>query len=371
MNLTRAIVAFVGALAGLLVIVPVVLLAFPLIVIATGTRLLANLFEPAHATRDQLIEFDPVFGWKPRPNLNTYHLMADLFRITTDQHGWRGRATIAESELIVFGDSFAAGYGIDDERVFANLTVRPRIKPIGIGGYSMVQELLWMQKLAPLLRGKLVTWFIYLGNDLYDNLSPELRGYRKPFVREMRDSTDWEIVSSHITSERWPILPRARRGHIHMATLAEICSDTFLARRAFRASEFLIRAGKRICDEADATLIVLTIPDPHQLSAEGHRYLASLVHSSTALDADAPGRAIEAICGTLDVPYVSGQRFLDLSCYKTNDCHWNERGHRKVAAVLTDLYDSWSRQEQKADCRKAFDVDAVSNRFTDTVESTL
>ena len=371
MNITRAILALVAAAAGLLVLVPVVLMALPLVMIATGTRFLARLFEPAYATRDQLIEFDSVFGWKPRPNLNTYHLMADLFRIKTDQHGWRGRSTVAESDLVVFGDSFAAGYGVDEERIFANLTRRPRIKPVGIGGYSMVQELLWMKQLAPSLRGKLVTWFIYLGNDLYDNLSPELRGYRKPFVREIRDSGDWEIVSSHITPERWPILARARQGHIHMATLAEICSDTFLAQRAFRACEFLIRAGKRVCDAAGAGLIVLSVPDPHQLSREGHRYLASLMPASRAIDPDAPDRSIDAICKSLGVRYVSGQRFLDAGCYKTNDCHWNERGHRAIAAVLTELYDSWARQARTVGYDNALGVDSISTRLRDTVESTL
>src|SRR5262245_54667013 len=371
MDITRAILAFVAAVAGLLVVVPVVLMALPLVIIGTGTRLLARLFEPAYATRDQLIEFDPVFGWKPRANLNTYHLMADLFRIRTDQHGWRGRSTVAESDLVVFGDSFAAGYGVDEERIFANLTARPRIKPIGIGGYSMVQELLWMKELAPSFRGKLVTWFIYLGNDLYDNLSPELRGYRKPFVREIPDSGDWEIVSSHITPERWPIVPRARQGHIHMATLAEICSDTFLAQRAFRACEFLIRTGKRVWDAAGAGLIVLSVPDPHQLSRDGHRYLASLLPASRSIDPNAPDRSIDAICQSLGVRYVSGQRFLDLGCYKTNDCHWNERGHRDVAVVLTELYDSWIRQARTADRRNALGVDSISTQLRDTVESTL
>jgi hypothetical protein len=30
-----------------------------------------------------------------------------------------------------------------------------------------------------------------------------------------------------------------------------------------------------------------------------------------------------------------------LGCYKHNDCHWNERGHRRVAETLTTAYESW------------------------------
>ena len=291
-------------------------------------------------TLDQLIQFDPVFGWKPHSNLRTHHLMGDFFRISTDVHGWRGRSTLAESDIVVFGDSFAAGYGVNDEQLFADLNSGLRIKPVGIGGYSMVQALLWMEQLAQMLRGKLVVWFVYLGNDLYDSLSPELRGYRKPFVRERRPPGDWEIVASHITNEKFPIVARARIGHIHLATLAELCADTFLAQRAYGACEYLIRRAQRVCADVGAELVVFTIPDQYQLSPDGHEALKSLKPELEGFDAELPDRRIASICGALDIPFVAAKRFLDLSCYKKNDCHWNELGHRKVAAKLAELHAS-------------------------------
>jgi hypothetical protein len=279
-----------------------------------------------------------VFGWKARPNLDTYHLTVDLFRIRTDADGWRGRTRLGDSDVVVFGDSFAAGYGVDEEHLFAHLQTRPRVKPIGIGGYSLVQELLWMRTLAPQLSGKLVVWFIYLGNDLYDNLSPDLRGYRKPFVREIPGTDEWEIVSRHVTADRWTIAPRAGYDRIHATKLAELCSDGFLADRAFRACEFLIREGKAVCTEAGARLVVLTIPDPMQLSAEGRGYLRSLAPRRQTCDADAPDRRIAAICRRLAVPFTAGQSVFDLSCYRPGDCHWNEWGHRTVAQWLARTY---------------------------------
>ena len=334
----RTVLAFSAALFGIVLLVPVLVLVVPLWVVAACTRALGGLFEPAYVTRDQLIEFDPVFGWKPRPNLDTHHLMADLFRIRTDAHGWRGRFSLAESDIAVFGDSFAAGYGVGEDGLFANLHSDPRIKPIGIGGYSMVQELLWMKELAPRLHGKLVVWFIYFGNDLYDNLSPDLRGYRKPFAREVRHTGGWEIFSGHVSREKWPITPRLGHGEIHMSKLAELCSDTFLAQRAYRACEFLIQQGRELCAEAGADLAVLTIPDTHQLSPGGHRYLQSLVPNLKTFDPDTPDRKLASICQHLGVPFVSGKTFLDVSCYKRNDCHWNESGHRRVARLLAELH---------------------------------
>lgn len=344
----RTVVACAGAIVGALLLLPIVVVAVPLWIVSAGTRVLGRALESAFVTHDQLIQFDPVFGWKPRPNLRTHHLMGDLFRISTDDEGWRGRSTLAESDMVVMGDSFAAGYGVDDEQFFADLNARLRIKPVGIGGYSMVQSLLWMEKLAHVLRGKVVVWFVYVGNDLYDNLSPELRGYRKPFVRERKPFGGWEVVSSHITDQKWPIPARSGNVHIHMVSLADLCSTTFLADRAFRACEYLIGRARKVCQDAGADFVVLTIPDQHQLSQEGRTFLRSLRPGLVDFDADRPDLRIASICAELDVPFVAGSRFLDPSCYMRNDCHWNEVGHRRVAAQLAELYASRSTARSAA-----------------------
>jgi hypothetical protein len=335
----RTLIAFVASAAGTLLLIPVLILVAPFWVIAACTRAVARMWEPDHLTRDQLIQFDPVFGWRPRPNLDTYHLMGDLFRIRTDAHGWRGRSSLAASDLVALGDSFAAGYGVSERHLFANLCKQPRVKPIGIGGYSMVQELLWLKALAPSLRGKLIVWFVYFGNDLFDNLSPELRGYRKPFVRECRGTDQWEIVSDHVSAEKWPIVERSRKVDIHMRTLSELCADTFLARRAYHACDFLVREAQQICVAAGADLVILTIPDPNQLTVDGRTFLASLRPDAADIDAELPDRMFAAIGQRTGISVIHGASFLDVNDYKTNDCHWNERGHRAVAAMLTRVFE--------------------------------
>jgi hypothetical protein len=335
----RILLAVIAAIIGLILVVPVFLLSLPLWIVSMLTRGVSRLVEPQFLSRDQLIEFDPVFGWKPRPNLNTRHLMADLFQIKTDADGWRGNARLQESEIVVIGDSFAAGYGVGERQFFANLYRRPKIKPIGIGGYSMVQELLWMKDLASQLQGKLVVWFVYHGNDLYDNLSPDLRGYRKPFVRECGQNGEWEVVSTHISRAQWPVVTRVRlEGQHHLAKLAELCSDTFLAKRAYSACAYLIRSGKQICEGAGADLVIMTIPDACQLTPEGQAVLKGRGGDPKSFDPYLPDKQIEAICERLRVPFLAARTFLDAGCYKTNDCHWNAKGHRKVAEMLARLY---------------------------------
>ena len=71
-----------------------------------------------------------------------------------------------------------------------------------------VQELLLMQDMSNDLSGKFVIWLIYFGNDLYENLIPNMRHYRMPFVRESHTSGEWEIVRSHLSERPWSIVGR-------------------------------------------------------------------------------------------------------------------------------------------------------------------
>lgn len=338
MNLFRNVIAFCAGIIALVLAVPMFLLALPFWLVSLFTRVIGRLLQPQFLTRNQLIEFDRDFGWKSRPNLDTHHLMGDLFHIKTDADGFRGQAALDRSDIVVFGDSFAAGYGVGERHLFANLSVSPKIKPVGTGGYSMVQEYLWMQKLQGRLNSKLVVWFIYYGNDLYDNLMPDLRGYRKPFLRESETADGWEIVSSHVSADKWPIVTEGRmHGENHLPKLGELCGDTFIAKRAYPACEYLLRAGKQLCDEAGATLAVLGIPDVLQLSPEGQQSLRTMGGDPGEFDSGKPDRCLDAICSGLGIRFVAGMSFLDVSCYKTNDCHWNEKGHREIFRTLSAL----------------------------------
>src|SRR4029077_19880044 len=167
------------------------------------------------------------------------------------------------------------------------------------------------------LNRKLAVWFIYYGNDLFDNLMPDLRGYRKPFVRESGVNGDWEIVSSHVAPEQWSIIHQGRmQGQHHIPKLAELCSDTFLARRAYGACEYLIDAGKQICDAVEAQLLMVGRSDATQLTTTGRQNLKALGGEAPSFDADRPDKELARICQSRGVPFQAGKNFLDAGCYK-------------------------------------------------------
>lgn len=337
MRILRAILASLGSPICWLAAVPILVLGFPFWGIAGLTRLVSWILRfgaPHPVPWQQLMAFEPTIGWKPRPLLDAYAKGARVFHLTTDAEGWRGRTTIEESDIIVFGDSFAFGYGADDRTWFAALHTTLRIKGIGANGYNMVQELLWMERLAPRLRGKLVVWFVYYGNDLYENLQPNLDRYRMPFVRPIPGSKDWEIVTSHIRPEPWPC-PTPRR---YYPRLAEICRPSFLSERAFAACSFLLARGRDICREARAPLVVIGIPVLAQLEPEGISRLAAMSPDAAAFDPDLPDRRLAETCRALGVPFVPLKDHLTAADYIRGDGHWTPAGHRRVATLLGQLH---------------------------------
>lgn len=338
--LVRALLAVIASLAGMLLVAPILVLGLPFWVISVLTRAIFPLCEPRVIRWPQIFQFDPILGWKAKTNLSCYCLEErdDVFFVITDADGWPGKAGLAESKVVVFGDSHAFGYGVDHKSSFLQLNPKLPLKAFGVPGYNQVQELLVMEQLSSQLKGKLVIWWIYTGNDLFDNLSPEMSGYRAPFVRQMNGSGNWEIVTSHLSPAKWTC-SRTYSGRSYPYPLdAAVHCETFLSERVYSACEFLIQKGRKICDQAGATLVVMTIPAPLGLSQSriesvrvAHPYLK-------ALHPDYPDRRLGEICSKKGVPFIPLKEFLDIGDYKERDDHWTERGHRRVVQVLWTLY---------------------------------
>ena len=183
MKILHVFICILSSVVGLVLILPLCMIGLPFWLVGYLTRKIAKSIDPCPVVWDQAIEFDQKFGWKPKPNLDLYCEAAPhvVFQVTTDRDGWRGKREIRDSDMLVFGDSFAWGYGVDDKEFFADLNPGPKIKSIGVPGYNMVTELLWMKEYSSFMKGKLIVWFIFAGNDLYDNMLPNM--YQRTFSK--------------------------------------------------------------------------------------------------------------------------------------------------------------------------------------------
>jgi hypothetical protein len=151
-----------------------------------------------------MIEFESTVGWKPKANLDVYSsFVAGVFHWKTDAHGWRGNSSIEQSKVLIFGDSYAFGYAMDEEELFTDQNHQLCMKGIGHLGIIWCRVCCGCKSCHRNLTDKLVVWFICISNDFYDNLQLNMQGYKSPFLRRINGSEEWEIVTSHLSPMKW------------------------------------------------------------------------------------------------------------------------------------------------------------------------
>jgi hypothetical protein len=335
----RSALAIVAMLVGIVVVLPVAAVALVFAAVASVTRMVGAVHLRARASpwRD-LVEYEPVIGWKPRANLSADAQADDVFHLTTGPDGWRGKLPLKDADVVVFGDSFAFGHGAADDAMYTRFCGNLRVKPVGSDGYDMVHGLLWMQRLHRELFGKVVVWFVYYGNDLHENLVPNSGRYRKPYVRQRRDGK-WEVVSDHVSPEPWP-LPSPSSYH---RILASLCCPMPFSQRVFSACAHLLTEAHTLCAGVGARLAVVGIPDRVQLTRRGRAKLAALAPTGAAFDIGRPDRELSAICRRLGLAFVPLREHLTARHYLVHDIHWRRAGHRKVGAVVRRLHEQVTR----------------------------
>ena len=116
MALVRFLVALFSAAVVLVLAVPLLAAAVPFLLVAAATRALARRREPAAVGWEELIEYHPEWGWKPKPNLERHYVTVvgdAVCTVKTDSEGWPESAPWSLCETLVVGDSYAFGYGVN------------------------------------------------------------------------------------------------------------------------------------------------------------------------------------------------------------------------------------------------------------------
>lgn len=335
MNVVRTLFVAVAGVVALVLAIPAALLVLPFWGVRKVTAFVAEARAPQTEEGDPFIQYDERVGWTPRPNLDTHatDLNQDIFQIRTDSSGWRGRRTVEEADVVVFGDSFAFGFAVDDAEFFADLDPDFAVKAIGAPGYNMVQSLMWLRSMAERLKGKTVVWLVYGPNDFEDNIRPSMLEYRTPFLKETEDGA-WVLETSHLSDKPWPFPSRKR----HYENYVEICSDTDLTRRVFSACRYLLEEARDLCASLSARLIVCTVPELSPLALKQMEKARAGATSPDSLDPDLPDQRLAQVCQELGIAFVPLARSLTSADYLENDVHWNAEGHRKVNRILKELW---------------------------------
>lgn len=155
-----------------------------------------RLLQPARLSssgreRDFFCRFDPELGWAPLPNITALHKRGDFSGLVhQNNYGLRGpddmqlNKTAGKRRVLVLGDSYAWGYGVNQTELFSAPEVHgtnDEILNFGVSGYGTDQEYLFYQREGTnfVVDEVVVAFTPY--NNVAHNLAPHQYGYLKPY----------------------------------------------------------------------------------------------------------------------------------------------------------------------------------------------
>ena len=136
-------------------------------------------FDPLYVSpeRDRFWKYDPLLGWAHEPGQEGI-FETPQFRtvVRINENGLRDGQHSYERQndserIVVLGDSFAWGYGVEESERFSQLlenSLDVEVINAGVSGYSTDQELLWYKSEGIKYETDLVI-LVIAGNDLGDN----------------------------------------------------------------------------------------------------------------------------------------------------------------------------------------------------------
>jgi hypothetical protein len=324
---------------------------FALLVGECSLRLLG--WKPMYVSpeRDRFWAYDSVLGWAQRPGQEGW-FETPQFRtyVRINQQGLRdGEHTYERSDgrprILVLGDSFAWGYGVDEaERFSERLEAALGVEAInaGVSGYSTDQELLWYRDEGVKYDVDLVI-LVMTGNDVGD--------VYRPLVSNIYHKPRYVLEDGHLTLESYPVpqtsgLDRFVYHLSQRSSLAYLSIQRLFDLRAMLAAsrEGTAHASTAVADvEPSEESFALTIALLNEIRASAHSQDARFLIVATNHWWNSPTQAtyldlVTALAAhgfpVLDVEAMLG--FDRESMLIPGDGHWNEAGHAFVAAQIAD-----------------------------------
>ena len=135
--------------------------------------------------------FDPELGWAPLPNITALQQKGDLSGLVhQNKYGLRGaddmqlNKTAGKRRVLVLGDSYTWGYGVNQTDLFSAPEVHgtnDEILNFGVSGYGTDQEYLFYQRDGTNFVVDEVVVAFNPYNNVAHNLAPNQYGYLKPY----------------------------------------------------------------------------------------------------------------------------------------------------------------------------------------------
>ena len=155
---------------------------------------------PAHQSWTGQVRGDVVNSWNlpiGTPRQITF---------TTDARGFRNRQSRDQTDVVLIGDSYVEGWSVSDDETSAAVLERQLGRPVsnfGVSGFGTLQQLIVLRRYALAQRPRLVVWFFFEGNDLYDDQEFENA------LLYLQDYDDGDLDDDQGKGVDWPRFRRA------------------------------------------------------------------------------------------------------------------------------------------------------------------
>ena len=321
------------------------------VLLAEGlTRVFFPHLAPRTARLTKFWQYDPRYGWSHQPGVRgTFDSFGIQTAVTINDRGFRGPEIAYDRapqrrRILVLGDSYVWGYGVNDEEVFTERLrqLRPEVEIVnlGVSGYSTDQELLLYGDEGYKYQADEVI-LVLTENDFIGNLlTQQYVIYGKPaFQRQdggltlinqpVPPTPWWKHVVAQVAAQSY-VLTAANRYLYSRAIAKTVASGT-----SADAVPISARPFPRTPEQDLAARLLIQLQQEIATRQGGGQGGSKLLVVCTE---DVTGsRELVEYLATRGIAGLDLKQFMeakDKSIHLTNDTHWNAEGHKRVAEIL-------------------------------------
>jgi hypothetical protein len=206
----------------------------------------------------------------------------DRVTVTYDRRGYRNPTELTRADIVLIGDSYVQGDYVSDEQTVSSLLQARLGRPVanlGVAGYGTAQELIVLTQDALPLEPRIVIWFFFEGNDLYndqdfENMLIVPRGLR---TTGWTEGHGWRLRSlarsgyAQLRLMLHPLVPShcphfgtvtdgPRRGQKILFAPEAAWPWTAFERDRWERAQDTLREGARLARAHDARLLLVYVP---------------------------------------------------------------------------------------------------------------
>jgi lysophospholipase L1-like esterase len=336
---------------GILINLSLILLStlFALFLSEIALRLMG--FDPLYVSpeRDRFWKYDTLMGWAHKPGQEGI-FETPQFRtvVRINENGLRDRRHSYERQndierILVLGDSFAWGYGVEESERFSQLLEKSldvEVINAGVSGYSTDQELLWYKNEGIKYETDLVI-LVLAGNDVGDN--------DQQLVNTIYYKPRFVLKEGQLVLQGYPVPKTSPQGRFIYAISQRSALAYFLVQRYFDLlslyskmkanSDAANLPGSGISAKSEPFKLTIALLDEMRNIAESKKAKFMIV----ATDRWWNSPSSETYQDFINTLQAEGFLVLDVESLPgfdpevmliPDDGHWNQAGHKFVSEKI-------------------------------------